>query len=164
MMQGSNVLSRRSRPTTKSYRDAVKKIVLGVQAQHELNDGELAERLGCSAGTVENARKEVGNLNGVTLANIEYEFGPAAIDPFLALGGSRGVPIMDGDAADGSAPVLLSELLHRLLAAQAPDSPGGLRILREEVAPHLALIIDARSKLDALIELAQGAPLKAVSR
>lgn len=164
MLQSGNVLSRRSRPTTKSYREAIKKIVLGVQARHNLNDPELAERLGCSSGTVENARKEVGNLNGVTLANIEYEFGPAAIDPFLALGGSRGVPITEAQEDDGTAPVLLSAVLHRLLAAQAPDSPGGRRILREEVAPHLALLIEGRSKLDALIELAEGAPLKAVSR
>jgi hypothetical protein len=162
MMQCGNVLSRRSRPTTKSYREAVKKIVLAVQAQHSLNDPELAERLGCSSGTVENARKEVGNLNGVTLANIEYEFGPAALDPFLALGGSRAVPRAEVFADDGTAPLLLSEVLHRLLAMQVQDSPGGRRIVREEVTPHLALLIEARTKLDGLIDLAEGNPLKAV--
>lgn len=151
-MQPANVLARRSRPTTKSYRSAVKQIIMGVQAQHGLHDGELAERLGCSAGTIKNARTEATNLDGVTLANVEYEFGPAALDPFLALGGSRAVPkdCSDEDAQDAT--FRLSEALHLLIAAQSPSSEGGIKITNAEIAAVLPQLRQARQTLDMLIE------------
>lgn len=154
-MQRSNVLSRRCRPTTKSYRGAVKKIVLGLQAQHELNDPELAERLGCSAGTVKNARTEATNLDGVTLANIEYEFGPAALDPFLDLGGSRAVPNDVAQCNGQSATMDLSQVLHLLIAAQCPASEGGVEITPQELARILPQLREARSSLDVLIDRAR---------
>lgn len=154
MSARSNVLQRKPRPTRKSYRSAVKKIVLDLQAQHDLNDPELAERLGCSAGTISNARREVSNLDGVTLANIEFEFGPSAIDPFMALGGSRAVPLVAGEAADRSASLALVGALQVIIESEAETSPGGHRTLPEEVAPHLAKLRAARTALDGLIALA----------
>lgn len=155
MPQRTKVLSRRSRPTTKSYRAAVKQIVLGIQADQDLNDPELAERLGCSAGTIKNARTEATNLDGVTLANIEYEFGPSALDPFLALGGSRAMPADVSQDNSMSATVELSEVLHMLIAAQHPSSDGGVEVTAAELAAILPHLRDARQALDVLIERAR---------
>lgn len=154
-MTPANVLPRRSRPTTKSYRDAVKRIVSTVQSQHALTDGEMAERLGCSVGTVRNARNEAGNLDGVTLANIEYEFGPSALDPFVALGGSRCVPLATGNSDGVNASMEISEALHLLIAAQSPASEGGVRITPNELTRILPHLRDARQALDMLIEQAR---------
>lgn len=155
MPQRTKVLARRSRPTTKSYRAAVKAIVLGIQADHDLNDPELAERLGCSSGTIKNARTEATNLDGVTLANIEYEFGPSALDPFLALGGSRAMPADVSDDNSLSATIELSEVLHLLIAAQHPSSDGGVEVTPAELAAIMTQLRDARQALDVLIQRAR---------
>jgi len=155
MTLAANVLARRSRPTTKSYRSAVKAVILGVQGQHGLNDPELAERLGCSSGTIKNARTEASNLDGVTLMNVEYEFGPSALDPVVALGGSRCVPL-DVTANDTiNAPMEISEALHLLIAAQSPKSEGGVKITAGELQRILPHLRDARQALDMLIEQAR---------
>lgn len=151
-MTPANVLARRSRPTTKSYRAAVKEVILGVQAAHSLNDPELAERLGCSAGTIKNARTEGTNLDGVTLVNVEYEFGPSALDPVMALGGSRCVPLSTGHSDGIHASMEISEALHLLIAAQSPASEGGVRITPGELTRILPHLRDARQALDMLIE------------
>lgn len=164
-MQPRNVLARRCRPTTKSYRSAVKQIVLSVQAEHQLNDQELADRLGCSKSTVKNARTEMTNLDGVTLANVEYEFGPAALDPFLALGGSRAIPVLEtvGEDADSTATLHLSFVVHALIEAQMPTSPGGAAIKACELRPILNQLRDARTALDALIDIAEQPPARLAS-
>lgn len=155
MTQHGNVLARRSRPTTKSYRTAVKQVVLNVQALHGLSDGDLAERLGCSSGTIKNARNEAGNLDGVTLVNVEYEFGPAALDPVLALGGSRAVPLNVASDNAQEATMDLSQVLHLLIAAQCPASEGGVEITPRELDRILPQLRDARQALDVLIERAR---------
>lgn len=154
-MNPANVLSRRSRPTTKSYRSAVKSIIVGIQGTHELSDPELAERLGCSAGTIKNARNEAGNLDGVTLMNVEYEFGPSALDPVLALGGSRSVPLNVAADDTVSATIELSEVLHLLIAAQSPASEGGVAVTPTELTRILPQLRDARQALDVLIDRAR---------
>jgi hypothetical protein len=151
----ANVLPRRSRPTTKSYRTAVKTIITGIQGHHGLNDPELAERLGCSAGTIKNARNEAGNLDGVTLMNVEYEFGPSALDPVLALGGSRSVPLNVAADDTVSATIELSEVLHLLIAAQSPASEGGVAVTPAELTRILPQLRDARQALDVLIDRAR---------
>ncbi|WP_030538344.1 hypothetical protein, partial [Sphingobium sp. DC-2] len=157
MFREANVLSRRNRPTTKSYRAAVKRIVLNLQAQHDLTDGELAERLGCSAGTVKNARNEAGNLDGVTLLNAEYEFGSGAIDPVMELGGSRAVPKGAHCDSDFNPALPLSQALTAIIATQHENSPGGPRTLSEEVAPIMQQLREARATLDRLILMGERA-------
>jgi transcriptional regulator with XRE-family HTH domain len=146
-----NVLQRSSRPTKKSYRAAIKRIVLDLQAQHGLNDEELAERVGCSSGTIANARKEQNNLDGVTLASVEFEFGPGAIDPFLALGMSRGVPQGAHCDTDPNPALKLSEALTALIATQQPGSHMGIETSDEEAAKILRSLREGRAALDALI-------------
>lgn len=152
MPQSSKVLLRRPRPTTKSYRKAVKKIVLALQAAHELSDAELAERVACSEGTIANARKETASIGGVTLANIEHEFGPSAVDPFMALGGSRAVPLEAVCNTDHDPCLALTDALRSILAMRSKDSPGGIEELPEEIAPTLPTLRAARQVLDVLID------------
>jgi hypothetical protein len=157
MTRRSNVLARKPRPTTKSYRAAVKQIVLNLQAEHGLNDPELAERLGCSSGTVKNARTEQTNLDGVTLANIEYEFGPSALDPFLDLGGSRAVPTGSICDTDANVCLALLDALHVIIETQHPNSEGGAETKPAEAAKIVGKLRAARRSLDALIALADSA-------
>lgn len=151
MTQRSNVLARRGRPTKKSYRQAVKQIVLDIQAQHGLNDEELAERVGCSGPTIANARREANNLDGVTLASFEFEFGPGAIDPFMALGGARGVPQGSHCDTDANPALEISEALTAIIGTQHPDSHAGPDTSGQEAADIMVELRDARRALDALI-------------
>lgn len=69
------------KPTRRLYRDAVKRIVLDVQARKGLSDLELADLIGCHKETIENARNEETSLDVLTLLNIAYAFGEEAIQP-----------------------------------------------------------------------------------
>lgn len=82
-MPSNKRLPHGGRPTQSSYQSAVRQIILSIQG--DLTDAELGERLGCSSGTIGNARNKKGNLCGVTLARIGDEFGPEALNPFMAL-------------------------------------------------------------------------------
>lgn len=154
MRERNNVLPRAPRPTKKSYRAALKQIVLDIQAEEGLNDAELAERLSCSAPTIANVRKELNNLDGVTLANIEYEFGPGAIDPFMSLGRSRAVPTGAVCSTDIDPCLTLTDALRVILMMRDPRSLGGVEELPEEIEPNLPTLRAARSVLDSLIERA----------
>lgn len=137
-----------------SYRQAVRAIVTAVQRRHELNDVELADRLGCSAGTVRNAKNEHTNLDAVTLATMEHWFGPGTLDPFLALGGSRATPL--SDALPDIDPVLdIVKALHHLIAAQHAGSEHGYLLTSQELLAILHELKEARLAFDTLIELAQ---------
>ncbi len=63
------------------YREAVATIVRRIQKAHGLSDSQLAERIGCSAGTVKNARNEASNLDAVTLAISSRFSAPARSTP-----------------------------------------------------------------------------------
>ncbi len=145
---------RRHPPSTRSYRAAVKAIVSAVQRRHDLNDVELADRLGCSASTVRNAKHEHANLDAVTLASMEHRFGPGTLDPFLALGGSRAAPL--ADRLPDIDPVLdIVAALHRLIAAQHSSSEHGYLITSQELLAILHELRDARIAFDTLIALAE---------
>ena len=139
-----------------TYRDAVAAIVNRVQRAHGLSDSQLAKRVGCSAGTVKNARTGTTNLDAVTLANIERAFGPGAIDPFLALAGVRALPLAV-KKEDAHPTLAIVEALHRLIETQAPGSDGGARMTSRELISILKELRDARSALDALILIADPA-------
>lgn len=72
-------------PTRRSYRAAIKEIILNVKARHGLSDWDLAERIGVHKDTIENAQDEAANLDVVTLLNIAWAFGEDAIAPVRAL-------------------------------------------------------------------------------
>lgn len=73
------------KPNRRSYRAAVKKVVLDIQAQQSLSDLELADLVGCHKDTIENAKEEAGDLSVLILLNIAYAFGEPAIEPVREL-------------------------------------------------------------------------------
>lgn len=73
------------KPSRRSYRAAIKEIILDIKARKSLSDLELADLLGCSKDTIENAQDEACSLDVVTLLNIAYAFGEDAIAPVRSL-------------------------------------------------------------------------------
>lgn len=130
-MNARNVLQSNGLVTSKDCRRAVARIVRDLQAQHELTDCDFAEAIGCSVGTVRNARNEETDLCNLWLTRIEQKFGHGSIDPYLALAGSRSVAI----TADPSLDALPSTTaaIHRIAVARSPNSPGGERITHSEL-------------------------------
>ncbi len=146
-----------SRLTSETYRKAVATIVARIQQAHGLSDAALADRVGCSASTIKNARNRATNLDGVTLASFERVFGPGAIDPFLALGGARAVPPSPPSAMRH--PTLdIVEALHRIIETQDPESEAGARSTPHELQAILRQLRDARGAFDALILIADPPP------
>lgn len=147
-----------SRLSSGGYREAVALIVRRIQKEHGLSDSQMADRIGCSAGTVKNARNEASNIDAVTLANIERAFGPGAIDPYLALAGVRAVPLTPPVPVERLHPTLaIVEALHRIIETQMPDSEGGRRITSHELLAILTELREARGVFDALIMIADPA-------
>jgi hypothetical protein len=73
------------KPSRRSYRAAIKRIILDLKASKGLSDWELAEQIGCHKDTIENAQDEACSLDVVTLLNIAYAYSEAAIEPVRAL-------------------------------------------------------------------------------
>jgi DNA-binding XRE family transcriptional regulator len=72
-------------PSRRSYRAAIKEIILNVKARYGLSDWDLAERIGVHKDTIENAQEEAANLDVVTLLNIAWAFGEESIAPVRSL-------------------------------------------------------------------------------
>lgn len=144
----------RRAPTTRTYREAVQSIIATVQREYRLNDTQLADRIGCAPNTVRNAKKAHANLDAVTLASIEHRFGPGAVDPFLALAGSRATPLPD--QLPRIDPIVdIVGALHRLVEAQHVESAHGFLITSQELLAILRELREARLAFDTLILLAE---------
>ncbi len=142
--------TRSGAPTSDEYRKAVSAIIRQIQKSEALNDRQLAERLGCSPGTIRNAKSEATSLDPMMLLGIERSFGPGAIDRCLGLAQVRAVALPE--RMIGVDPILaLVEALHGLVEAQAVDSEGGKRITRHELGKILPELRQGRAALDALI-------------
>jgi len=153
-----NVMPRDGGVTTKNYRNAVAEIIRKIQLTSDLTDLDLAERIGCSVGTIRNARNEQADLGAIWLAKIEAEFGPGSIDPYLRLGGSRSVPIDPDENAD--ALPATTAAVHYLASAMSPNSPGGSTITHQELLslePYLDAAIKALSALKCRAEKVRAA-------
>jgi hypothetical protein len=66
------------RVSNDDYRRAVSQIIADIQSETGFDDEQLGERLGCSEGTVANARNRRGNLEPVTMLNLGALFGGAS--------------------------------------------------------------------------------------
>ncbi|KQM97793.1 hypothetical protein ASE85_12940 [Sphingobium sp. Leaf26] len=144
----------RRTPTTRTYREAVQSIIATVQREYRLNDTQLADRIGCAPNTVRNAKKAHANLDAVTLASIEHRFGPGALDPFLALAGTRAIPLPD--QLPRTDPIVdIVGALHRLVQAQHAESEHGFLITSQELLAILRELREARLAFDTLILLAE---------
>ena len=147
-MQRNNVLLPLSMPTQSSLRRAVAGIIRSVQLDHTLTDEEMADEIGCSAGTIGNARNEKSDLNAATLARIGHRYGVERLDPYAALYGARNVPIQ---AEDADALPSLAGAVHRLAVAQSPTSPGGPTLIHTELLDMLPDLRAAQVAINALI-------------
>ena len=136
--------------STSAYREAVEEILRQIRRASGLSDARLADRIGCSASTIRNARSGQTSLDPALLLRIEQEFGPGAIDPFLALANSRAVPLPQ--ASDLGDPALaIVTALHRIIDVQSAASEGGKAITRRELQAILADLRRGRAALDQLI-------------
>lgn len=154
MATNPKVLERRARPTKNSFRAAVAKIIRDMKAKHSLTNEEFGDRVGCSGPTIGNAENERNDLSGLTLAAILHEFNDAgAIDPFLALGGVRGVPEGAICTIETNPIMRLAEAIIELSAVRAPDSEEGPAVSANEAKRVLPVLRAARAELD--IEIAQ---------
>lgn len=136
--------------STDAYRDAVEEIIRQIRRASGLSDSALADHIGCSASTIRNARNGQTSLDPALLLRIEQEFGPGAIDPFLALANSRAVPLPQANAL-GNPALAIVAALHRIIDVQAASSEGGQRITRRELQAILADLRRGRAALDQLI-------------
>lgn len=102
------------RPSRKSYRAAVKQVVLDVKARHGLSSEDLAEKIGVSKDTVDNAESETSSLEAVTLLNIAYFYGETVIDPvrqlYLCAPSDRPTPAERIERANREIAAALNEL------------------------------------------------------
>lgn len=144
-----NVLANSEPVTTKACRRAVAQIIRDLQLTHRLTDCDFAEKIGCSVGTVRNARNEETDLSSIWLTRIEQRFGAGSIDPYLALAGSRSVPI-DATAASDPLPAMTAAV-HRLAVARSPNSPGGARETHGELLDMLPDLKTLQQAVSALV-------------
>lgn len=63
------------RVANRDYRTAVADTIRELKAEKGLTNERLAEKLGCSEGTIANAENENGNLDPVTMLNLGAMFG-----------------------------------------------------------------------------------------
>lgn len=73
------------KPDKRSYRAAMKTVVLDLMARTGKNEEELAETLGVGEDTIKNAAKELHATEAVTLLKIAFLYGEEAIDPVRQL-------------------------------------------------------------------------------
>jgi DNA-binding XRE family transcriptional regulator len=66
-------------PKRDSYRAAIKQVVLDLKARTGMDSEQLAEGLGVSKDTIENAEKQVCSMEAVTLLKIAFLYGEDAI-------------------------------------------------------------------------------------
>lgn len=147
-------LPHRSRPTQKTYRERVAKIIRRLKADNDLSNRDLADRIGCSDETISNAENERGDMKALLLLAIEHEFGAGTIDPVRELSNVRGVPI--GAVCDSDPLPSLTAAVHKIAESRSPDSPGGEKTLRGEAMAMLAELRKAQASINWLIAFAEG--------
>ena len=91
--------------TQSSYRSAVAAIVNSLKAEFRESDQDMADRLGCSKATINNASNQRGNLDGVTLLRIGREYGLTRLGPVMHLIGGKSVPMQATCTTDDHLPI-----------------------------------------------------------
>lgn len=138
----NNVLSKSGRLTQSLTRSLIASSVRNVQAEYDLTDQDLADHLGCSAGTIKNARNGSSTLEAHTLFSL-MEVKATALDGLLHHFDRRSVPIAakcDTDALPSTA-----NAVHKLAVVTCADSPGGKSITDNEA-------LEIEHDIDAAIE------------
>jgi hypothetical protein len=85
MASQPNVLPFLDPPNQNILRDAIAKVVKKIQADKDLDDCELEEKLLCSDETLRNARNKKHTLSIVSVMRLAYFYGEDVIEPILAV-------------------------------------------------------------------------------
>lgn len=120
--KGNNVLGNSATLTQSSYRNVVAGIIRCIQARHSESDQDTADRLGCSAATIGNARNEKGDLSAITLLRIGKEYGLDAISPALHLIGGKAAPCGAVCSSDREMPLHVAEAQVFLVRALSDNN------------------------------------------
>ena len=88
-MPDAHVLSDHPPLHHNSYRASVAAVLNALKAEFGESDQDVADRLGCSATTVNNACNKRGNLDPVTLLKIGKEYGVQRLDTVMGLIGGK---------------------------------------------------------------------------
>lgn len=104
----NNVLSNPGPITQSSYRAVVASIVNAIKAETGDSDQDMADKLGCSAATVNNASNKRGDLSPVTMLRIGQVYGLNRLQPIAAMIGGKLAPhdavcTTDADMSIGAA-------------------------------------------------------------
>ncbi len=88
-----------------SYRNAVAAIINALKAECGESDQDIADRLGTSATTINNASNKRGDLNAVTLLRIGKEYGLHRLGPVMGLIGGKAAPVDAICTSDADLPI-----------------------------------------------------------
>ena len=92
MTHRNNVLPRSVTLTQSSMLAAVSSIIAGIKADSGESDQDLADRLGCSSGTIGNAGNRKAALNMLTVMKIGEVYGLHRLAPLMHLIGGKVAP------------------------------------------------------------------------
>jgi hypothetical protein len=145
-MTNRNVLPVAPLVKQKDYRTAIASIIRSVQLEHHQTDIEMAEVIGCSARTIANARNEENDLSPLSIARIGQRYGPATIDPYMALLGGRAVATAPDDSDVLPA---LTVVICDIARARSRTSPGGRAETPSELLGMLPDVDEALDRLSA---------------
>jgi hypothetical protein len=90
---GNTVLSNHAALHQTSYRAAVACMINGIKSEFGESDQDVADRLGTSSTTINNASNKRGDLGAVTLLRIGKEYGLHRLGPVMGLIGGKATPV-----------------------------------------------------------------------
>jgi hypothetical protein len=101
----NTVLSNHAALHQTSYRSAVAGIINALKSEFGESDQDVADRLGTSATTINNASNKRGDLNPVTMLRIGKEYGLHRLGPVMGLIGGKATPVEAVCTSDAHLPV-----------------------------------------------------------
>lgn len=143
----NKVLPKNRRLTQSLAKTLISQAVTGTQHRLAYTDQDMADILGCSAGTVQNARNQSGQMQVHTLFEL-LSVNEMALDGFLNFYNRRSVPI--AAKCDTDAMMTTTGAVHSLAVVQSPQSEGGAQVTDREclqIEPEIDAAIEALSAL-----------------
>lgn len=135
--------------TRKSLRTVVGGIIRNIQARYGESDGDTADRLGCSASTIRNARNEENDLHCITVTQIGRAYGLAELQPLAELIGAKLVPLAAERAPDLSLPCIVTRFQLELSLALEDGKldAAELNRMRPAIEALGAMVDDLRERM-----------------
>lgn len=143
----NKVLPKNRRLTQSLAKTLISQAVTGTQHRLAYTDQDMADILGCSAGTVQNARNQSGQMQVHTLFEL-LSVNEMALDGFLNFYNRRSVPITA--KCDTDAMLSTTGAVHSLALVQSPQSEGGAIITDNEC---LQIEDEVKSAIEALEQI-----------